>query len=311
MTPSDSNFPGAQIVSGGVQAEFPPAVLNQHAQRWFYGRDSYRPSQEPIRPQEFAVKPLGRVAAKRFVQTHHYSGSYVCSIGDFGLWHKSGLNPSRLVGVASFATPSNPNSIRRWSGLEDFHNGAELGRFVLLDEVAGNGETWFLTRALRLLKAQRPELRIVLSYSDPVPRRNLDTGTLSHRGHYGSIYQACGSLYLGRAGRKTLILSRTGEALPNRALAKVRNEEVGADYSQALIERLTGVTRLASEDPRSFVDRALRSPMLRRVSHSGNHLYLFPLAGDRREKAAILHLPVIQGHVARAIPFPKIIDQAA
>ncbi len=197
------------------------AGLHDFSQRWLLGNDSYRPSQEPIRVAEFTVETLAKPEAKKFVETHHYSHSFVYEIASFGLWRKCGCAPSRLVGVASFATPSNPGSIRRWAGLDDFHQGAELGRFVLLDEVGGNGESFFLSQALKLLKAQRPELRVILSYSDPVPRLNCETNTIRFRGHFGLIYQATNAVFLGRASPKTLFLTKNGEAIPNRILTSM------------------------------------------------------------------------------------------
>ena len=48
----------------------------------------------------------------------------------------------------------------------------ELGRLVLLDEVPGNGESWFIARCFELLR--REGIVGVLSFSDPVPRTTAD-----------------------------------------------------------------------------------------------------------------------------------------
>jgi hypothetical protein len=280
-------------------------------QRWFARRASYRPAQEPIRAAEYFVDRIDRIAAKTFVEREHYSRTFVYEIASYGLFHKAGVSATRLVGVAAFSTPSNPNTIEHWTGIPDFRQGAELGRFVLADSVAGNGETFFLARALQRLKADRPELRAILSYSDPVPRRSLVTGDILFRGHYGSIYQAHNALYLGRASAKTLFLGPDGSAIPPRILTKLRNGELGADSAQDRIEVISGLLRAVHESPASFIERALKSPSLRRIRHPGNHLYLFPLAVSRTEKKVILALPAVQAHLTRGLPYPKLLDRAA
>ena len=57
-----------------------------------------------------------------------------------------------------FSVPAQPQAIRAHLGVEPAH-GVELGRFVLLDAVASNAETWFLARALRLLRGELAEVR--------------------------------------------------------------------------------------------------------------------------------------------------------
>ncbi len=283
----------------------------EYSQRWFRGRANYRPSQEPIDPTKFTVEHLDRQIAKAFIETHHYSHSFPYEITSFGLFHKpNGLERSSLAGVASFSTASNPCTFDRWVGLSSFRQGCELGRFVLLDFVGGNGETFFLSRAFRLLKQARPELLFVLSYSDPVPRLNIETGESSFRGHAGSAYQSANAVYCGRSDARVLTLGRKGETIPNRLLSKIRNDEGGARYSAERLSIVSGVKRYAGESGASFVSRALASPLIRRVRHGGNHVYGFPLAADRREKAAILRLPKVAAHRERGLPYPKFLDSA-
>ena len=295
-----------------LQQELPLALISNRALRWFDKRSSYRPSQEPINPAEFTVERIDKIQARDFIVRHHYSGTFVYEVCSAGLFRKVGLEPARLVGVAAFATPSNPATLQRWAGLPGYEAGAELGRFVCLDgEVKGNGETFFLARALRLLKAERPELRVIISYADPLPRRNLITGELAHIGHTGSIYSAANATYAQRADPKTLLLSATGESIPARILSKIRNEEEGREYATERLERISGLRIQPGESGEAFVDRALSSSSIRRVRHPGNHVYLFPLAANRREKAAILRLPKMATLVAARYAYPKGLELAA
>ena len=280
-------------------------ALATSAQRWRARASLFRPAQEPMDPSIHGVEVIGKTEAKEFVIQHHYSGSFPYEMNSVGLFRKDGdFLASRLVGVASFSTPSNPNSITRWSGLGT-EEGAELGRFVLLDEVEGNAETWFLARALRLFKAQRPGIRVVLSYSDPHPRRNA-AGKIVFPGHIGGVYSASNALFCGRASPKTLYLTPDGKAIANRILSKLRNGEEGRAYAERMLTEATGCVREELEEPSAYVERALAT--LRVERHAGNYLFVFPLAADRREKKAVLSLPVLRSHSLGIDRYPKQVD---
>ena len=280
-----------------------PTLQPDTCQRWFNGRTSFRLAQEPINPDHFAVEPIEFGVGKTFVETHHYSRSFSPCRQSYGLFFKpNALEPSRLVGVATFAPASNVNSITKYSGLP-FSQGAELSRLVILDSVGGCGETWFLARALRQFKESHPECKIVISYSDPVARRNTD-GTVTMPGHVGSIYQASNALFLGTASPKTQYLDpKTGLAYANRGLAKIRNNEVGREYAEKKLTEFSGAERMPDETPAAFVKRALA--MLKPQRHPGNYCYAFPLAANRREKHAILALPTLRHYAQNAGPLPK------
>ncbi len=125
-------------------------------QRWRKQRARYRPAGEPIDPSRYAVDVIeGDKPARAFVQAHHYSGTYPAARARVGLYR--GLE---LVGVAVFSVPCNSRTIPASAPDLAALEGVELGRFVLLDDVPANGETWFLV---------------------------------------GTIYQAFNGMYLGRA----------------------------------------------------------------------------------------------------------------
>src|SRR5262252_7100744 len=167
-------------------------------QRWRERRDSYRRPDEQIKTSRYDVVEIADdTTAKTFVKTHHYSGSYPAARFRFGLY-RSGA----LVGVSVFSVPMRKAVLTKvFPG--DASDSVELGRFVLTDDVEGNGETWFLARCFEQLKAK--ELRGVVSFSDPMPRQAAD-GRQMFAGHLGIIYQAHNGRYLGRATRRTLRL---------------------------------------------------------------------------------------------------------
>lgn len=258
------------------------APVHDRNQRWEGGRASYRRPDEPIKTHEHEVAPLAREDARDFVVQHHYSCSFPAMRWGFGL-HRG----ARLVGAAVFSVPARDAVLTRvFPGAAS--DSTELGRFVLLDEVAGNGETWFLARCLAELR--RAGVRGVVSFSDPLERRALD-GTVTMPGHVGTIYQASSAIYLGRARAESLLLLPDGRSFPRRALAKIRAGHKGWRYAvRALMaagargdvpECLRGDGPADLDELAEWLDLWLPR-LVRRVPHPGNHKYAFPLTRATR-----------------------------
>src|SRR3982750_1785411 len=113
-------------------------------QRWRGGRDAYRPPDETIRTRDYEVAEPPDAGPAR--------------------WRFGRFRRGALQGVAVFSHPCNDRvltSVFPGSATDS----VELGRFVLLDEVPGNGETWMLGHCFRLLR--REGLAGVLAFADP------------------------------------------------------------------------------------------------------------------------------------------------
>jgi hypothetical protein len=231
-------------------------------QRWREGRDSYRPAGEVIRPAEYEVAELSEARAKAFVVEHHYSRSYPAARFRFGLYRGGAL-----AGVAVYSHPCNDRVLTRTFGVPATE-AVELGRFVLLDEVPGNGETWFLARTFERLRA---EVAGVVSFSDPVARATA-SGRVVFAGHIGTIYQAHNAAYLGRGTARTLRLLPDGRVLSARAIQKVRAEERGWRYVVAQLVAAGAVEPETGEDLSPWLSRSLRA-VTRPLRHPGNHRY--------------------------------------
>jgi hypothetical protein len=208
----------------------PKAALR--SQRWRERRASFVSDASVIDPREFAVDVIPDRTARAFTVEHHYSGSHPVARLSLGLWRNGGAAGARLVGVATFSVSINDRAVPRHTGLDDPRAAADLGRFVLLDEVAGNGETWFLSRAFALLRRCKPQIAAVIAYSDPVPRRGPDGGVILP-GHVGAIYRDFGRgvAYRGRATPRIEHLTPDGRPFSSRAASKIRNGERGAAYA--------------------------------------------------------------------------------
>jgi hypothetical protein len=135
--------------------------------RWRERKSRFRRPDEQIRRHQYEVGLIqsDRIA-KEFVLTHHYAASYPAARERFGLFHSG-----ELVGVAVFSHPVNDRVLTGTFGCTA-RDSLELGRFVLLDAVPGNGETYFLSRCLRSLRKEG--YRGVVSFSDPVPRQRAN-----------------------------------------------------------------------------------------------------------------------------------------
>ena len=241
-------------------------------QRWRQGRDSYRPRGEPIDTSRYGVEVLDGPGSDRlaadFVRGHHYSGSYPAAVFRLGLYRMR-----ELVGVCVFGVPAQKASIPKWCGVGP-SEGVVLSRFVLLDDVPANGETWFLARSFEQLVANKP-FCTVLSYSDPVPRRT-STGEIVMPGHVGTIYQAFNGTYHGRSKRETQWFDPTGRLFDRRSFSKIRNGEVGGDAAYKRLIRRGVSPKHPHETWADYILR-VKDESFRRVRHPGNHVYTWPL----------------------------------
>jgi hypothetical protein len=242
-------------------------------QRWRAGRASYRPAGEVIRTADFDVAAIADdTTARGFVEGHHYSGSYPAARERFGLYRRG-----ELVGVAVFSHPSNDKVLTNtFPGLPT-DVAAELGRFVLLDDVPGNGETWFLARCFAQLR--RDGFAGIVSFSDPVARTSSD-GAAVFPGHVGTIYQAANARYLGRGTARTLALLPDGRVFSARTAQKIRAAERGwrAGVELLIAAGADDVAADAADLERRNWLRTWTARLTRPLRHPGNHRYAWALA---------------------------------
>jgi hypothetical protein len=236
-------------------------------QRWREGDPFWVDPDQCIRPREYDVVEIpGDTVPKAFITTHHYARSYCSARYRFGLYRRGAL-----VGVCVYGWPTHKHTVTNHFG-EPWERGTELSRLVLLPEVAGNGESWFVARTFERLRA-KGELDGIVSFSDPVARTRAD-GVLVKPGHIGIIYQALGAVVLPRSEPRWRYLTPAGTEFSNRAYRKVRGMEQGWRYS---CRQLLGFVPEPGDALR-LVEEARAH--LRRVRHPGNLKYGWRL--DRR-----------------------------
>lgn len=267
--------------------------MSDTTQRWLFRRESYRPSKECIDPRLFEVSLIRACEAKAFVITHHYSRTPPgYDRYSFGLFRAG-----ELVGVAILSHPTMPNEhmVKTFGG--EFRQSMELSRFVLLDSVEGNGESFFLNHCFRMLRSV-PDLRTgeklrpqgIVAFSDPVPRHDAETGVVLTPGHRGVVYQASSAVYLGRATPRTLHVWPNGNVVNSRRMQKIRALENG--WRPAVEEFREYGADEPWDDRRAWLRHWLEQ-LTTKVYHPGNHKYAWGLS-----HAAKLHLP-------QTLPYPR------
>ncbi len=248
-------------------------MITEACQRWMLGREYRRPAGETIRAAEYDVSAIGPETAKTFVERHHYSRSCSPTAHAFGL-HRNG----ELCGVALFGPLPSMNAHRAVFPTLSTSEGVTLGRLVLLENVPGNGETFFVARCFKALCSGG--VVAVESCSDPEPRTTLE-GLRVHRGHVGTIYQGLNGRYVGKTNPSSLWLLPDGTVFSNRASGKLIRGERGRVYAAAALVRWGAAPLNANEDPAAWL-RRWRPILTRTMRHHGNHRYMWSLSKPRR-----------------------------
>lgn len=262
-------------------------MIVETCQRWTERKQTRRPAGELIQTSAYDVAPIAASRdASDFVARHHYAATCSSTAHRFGLYQRG-----TLVGVACFGPPASMNAHRAVFPTLTIRQAVTLGRLVLLDEVPGNGESWFVARCFELLRARG--VIAIESCADPQPRTALD-GAIVHRGHLGIVYQATNGHYVGRTNAATLRLFPDGTVFSNRTSGKLVRGERGDDGAIGVLERWGAAPLQSGEDAIGWL-RRWRDQLTRPMRHRGNHRYIWCL--DRRARREVL--------VAPRLPYPK------
>jgi hypothetical protein len=136
----------------------------------------------------YVVEPCSYAQAKQAVTDWHYSHSYPAGTSHrYGVWEDN-----TFIGAILFGTGANPNIGKQYSlGQLEVR---ELTRVALKDGHATH-VTQLAADAIRQLRADKPDYRLIISYAD------------SNQGHRGSIYMAGNWLYVGTSAARMLMVN--------------------------------------------------------------------------------------------------------
>lgn len=144
--------------------------------------------------KDYKVKRIPCKQAKEYIIKNHYlhgchNGPSPC----YGLF-----DGENLIGCLMFATPCSENVRASVFGAEYKDAVTELHRLHILDVTPKNTESWFISRCLKLLKQDKPQIKAVISFSDLTA------------GHSGVIYQATNAYRCGQSSKATFYLDENG-----------------------------------------------------------------------------------------------------
>jgi hypothetical protein len=148
-----------------------------------------------------------------------------------------------------------------------------------------------------------------------VPR--VIDGRILFPGHIGTIYQASNAVLTGRSAARYVIVLPDGTGLSDRALQKVRAQDVGHSYVERRLIALGARPLRAGMNPARWLPDALDDVHAVRLRHRGCLRYaMLTSRGARRHVRLRLpsqhygrptHTVDTVGHLT-GLPYPKQVD---
>ena len=139
---------------------------------------------------KLSVRKISKSVAKELIVKNHYSHLWTKVSYAIGLYveddsHSFFESTDKLIGVACYGDPIGRLTGQSITEMLDRTEVLELVRLFVFDDYGSNIESWFLGQSFQWLKDNVPEIKALISYSDP------------KEGHAGTIYQATNWLYQG------------------------------------------------------------------------------------------------------------------
>ena len=152
---------------------------------------------------DYTVRQISAADAKAYIKKYHYAhGSMNSPTKCYGLFEPGNgewfQEDRGFIGVCMFATPCSDSVRAPVFGTEYKDHVTELHRLHILDCTPKNTETWFISRCLKRLKEDIPEIWAVISFSDLT------------EGHTGVIYRAANAYRLGSTGKAVFYMDGFG-----------------------------------------------------------------------------------------------------
>lgn len=130
----------------------------QQELRWNNGRNHWVTPETVFTPEKYVVHEVTQQVAAKFVEDNHYLSTWPtsrCAVGLFEVGSVSNGLKDNLVGICNFGVCSNSSAPNYWvKGVQQ--DTVELNRLILLDSIPFNAESWFIARALKILKVKHP-----------------------------------------------------------------------------------------------------------------------------------------------------------
>ena len=143
---------------------------------------------------KLSIRKISKSVAKDVIVKNHYSHLWTKVSYSLGLYieddsHQFFDSSDKLIGVICYGDPIGRLSGQSLSPLLDRTEVLELVRVFVFDDYGSNIESWFLGQSFKWLRKNAPQIKGLISYSDP------------KEGHAGTIYQATNWIYQGNSIR--------------------------------------------------------------------------------------------------------------
>jgi hypothetical protein len=127
----------------------------------------------------YHVKEVDLNIVRQICKEKHYLHRVPNIVASYGLYREE-----LLMGVITFGMPPSPY-LMKICGEEYKSNVLELNRLWCFDESPRNSESFLISQGIKLLKKDKPDIKILVSFSD------------TRQGHLGYIYQATNWYFTG------------------------------------------------------------------------------------------------------------------
>lgn len=169
----------------------------------------------------YTVKLIEQKIAKPFIIKNHYSHTYPAGCANLGVF-----SGEELIGVIVFGLSCQAkmaSSIVPILRQSDYY---ELQRLFVKDCTRTGFESWFIGKSISWLKVNRPNIVMLVSFSDP------------YHDHTGTVYQATNWIFTGANKGGKVHLDKEGKLVHARTIAKG-----GVDKSELMEEWRPGKYR--------------------------------------------------------------------
>jgi hypothetical protein len=227
---------------------------------------------------KLSVRLITKSVAKDIIVNNHYSGKWTKVSYAIGLFtsdveeHPFFSNvEDKLIGVACYGDPIGRSAGQSISPLLERTEVLELTRLFVFDGYGSNIESWFLGKTFQWLRENVPQIKGLISYSDP------------KEGHCGTIYQATNWIY-------------QGNKLRYNDSWDFRWESDGEWHHSR-----TSYVRFGTNDPKE-IQKMITTPFwIRKSPRKHRYVYILSTGAERRKLLKTLKHPTL--------PYPKENDE--
>ena len=226
--------------------------------------------------EKYFVDVVDKKLAKKMIEKNHYTHKWTSCNVSLGIYEKMGdhnffdTSENKLIGCIVYGYPICNHGSDSISPIITHRQVFELTRLWIADGHGSNIESWFIGQSFKWLRANRPEIKCIISYADP------------EQGHRGTIYQATNFLFQNTTKKQSSLL------------VSFTNTPYNWIHSKTIYDRL------GTHDIKEWKEKLPKPFWYKTISTKYRYIYPF---GNKQETKKILKTlkhPVL--------PYPKTVD---